>query len=275
MQLRCRERLLDLNTPVIMGVLNVTPDSFSDGGLYMEKDAALRHCETMLKEGATIIDVGGYSSRPGAPHIPEEEELKRVTPVLEALIEKFPEALFSIDTFRYRVAKEALELGVHIINDISAGRFEPKITSLAQQYHVPFVVMHMQGTPQTMQKNPHYENVIEEIFDFFVERIQTLHQQQVYDIILDPGFGFGKTWEHNKILFSHLEHFTTLNYPLLIGISRKSWIQKMTGKGPLEVVPAMCALHWEALKKGVRIFRVHDVEPMKQVLQVWQALNDV
>ena len=261
---------LDFSFPRIMGILNVTPDSFSDGGKYVSTDKALKHVEQMLVEGADIIDIGGYSSRPGAKHISEDEELNRVIPKLEAIQKNFPEVIISIDTFRARVADEALQRNVEIINDISAFSMDPKLLEVLQKYKPCYVLMHMQGTPQTMQKNPTYNNVVKDIVKFMVEKIKKLRRIGVYDIRVDPGFGFGKTPEHNKEIFENIEAFVNLGYPVLVGISRKSWLQKIANTGPLNLSSIMGAMHWELLKRGVKILRVHDVAEAKQIIKLWE-----
>ena len=262
--------MLDLSHPKVMGILNVTPDSFSDGGKYTATEKALLHVEKMLMEGADIIDVGGYSSRPGAKHISVEEELKRVIPKLEAIKKHFPEIVISVDTFRAKVAEEALKIGVEIINDISAFDLDPELLAVISRYKPLYILMHMQGTPQTMQLNPKYEDVTNDIVRFFVEKIKVLHKHEIYDIIIDPGFGFGKTMEHNKQLFKDLAAFVRLGLPVLVGISRKSWLQKVAGASAYELEAVMGAMHWEALKKGVNILRVHNVAEAKRIVRLFE-----
>ncbi len=263
-------KVLDLSHPKVMGILNVTPDSFSDGGKYTATEKALLHVEKMLMEGADIIDIGGYSSRPGAKHISVDEELKRVIPKLEAIKKHFPEAVISVDTFRAKVAEEALKIGVEIINDISAFNLEPELLAVIARYKPLYILMHMQGTPQTMQLNPKYEDVTNDIIRFFVEKINVLHKNEIYDIIIDPGFGFGKTMEHNKQLFNELNAFVRLGLPVLVGISRKSWLQKVAGASAYELEAVMGAMHWEALKKGVKILRVHNVAEAKKIVRLFE-----
>lgn len=265
-------KILDLSQPKIMGILNVTPDSFSDGGKYLSIENALKRTEQMLQEGADIIDIGGYSSRPGAKHISEEEELKRVIPKIEQIKKFFPETIISVDTFRAKVAKEALDRNVEIINDISAFSIDKSMITVLQKYKPVYVLMHMQGTPQTMQKNPRYTDVVKDIIKFIVEKVKTLHKINLYDIIIDPGFGFGKTSEHNKELFKNIHAFVNLGLPVLVGISRKSWLQKIANTGPHELISVMGAMHLELLKKGVRILRVHDVKETKKVIKLWEYL---
>ncbi len=268
--LDCKGKLVQLDTPVVMGILNVTPDSFYDGGQHLGVDAALRRCEQMLEEGATFIDVGGMSSRPGAPICEEEEERRRVLPVLEALSRAFPEALLSVDTIRSGVARAAVEVGACLVNDISAGRFDEAMYATVAELGVPYVLMHMQGTPADMQKNPHYENVVREVLDFFIREVDRLQGAGVVDVILDPGFGFGKTVEHNYSLLKHLSDFHMLEKPLLVGISRKSMICRVLEVRPAEALNGTTALHMAALLQGASILRVHDVKEAMQTIRLWQ-----
>ncbi|MCS6904509.1 MAG: dihydropteroate synthase [Bacteroidia bacterium] len=268
--LNCRGRLISLQKPIIMGILNLTPDSFSDGGNYLLPDKALMHVEKMLQEGASIIDIGGYSSRPGATHISEEEELKRVLPITEKIRLQFPEAILSVDTFRLRVAKEMLSMGVHIINDIYAGRYEEGLFELAAQLRAPYIVMHMQGTPQTMQQTTYYQDLLEEIRTFLIERIQAARQKGVMDVIIDPGFGFGKSINHNYTLLKNLRLFASLGCPLLVGISRKSFMWKVLGVSPTQTLAPTSALHLQALLQGAKILRVHDVKEAAQIITIYE-----
>lgn len=266
--LNCRGRLLDLRVPVVMGILNVTPDSFFDGGKHFSLDTALRQAEQMLREGATIIDVGGASSRPGAPTVPLEEELRRVLPVVQALAERFPEAYLSVDTWRAVVAQAALSAGAHLVNDISAGRFEPEIFAVCAEARAPIVLMHMQGTPETMQQQPVYQDVVTEIFDFFLERIAAARAAGVVDLVLDPGFGFGKTIPHNFELLRRLADFRLLGCPVLVGVSRKSFIYKTLNTTTAEALNGTTALHAVALSNGGQILRVHDVKAARETVQL-------
>jgi dihydropteroate synthase len=222
MTINCRGKLLDLSVPKVMGILNATPDSFYAGGRLMEESAVLEYVHKMIRDGVDIIDVGGMSSRPGAAIIAEEEELKRVIPVLESILKRFPDVLISIDTIRAKVAQQALLAGAHIINDITAGRFEPQIMSIAAGFKAPFIMMHTQGMPATMQNEPAYENVLLEVFNFFTERIEAGRMAGLTDIILDPGFGFGKNVGHNYTLLRNLDFFAHLHLPILAGLSSKS-----------------------------------------------------
>lgn len=271
--LNCRGRLLTLDQPRVMGILNLTPDSFSDGGRYQQWDAALTQVERLLTEGADLIDVGGYSSRPGATDIPAEEELQRIESIVAEILRRFPEALVSVDTFRARVARHVLEMGVHMVNDISAGQFEPEILSVVAEYPVPYVMMHIQGTPQTMQLNPQYDDVVEEVCTYFVDRIGAARQAGIRDLILDPGFGFGKTLAHNYALMQSLGTFRSFGLPILVGISRKSMLTRRLGIPRTETLPAASALHLWSMVQGARLLRVHEVKPAVEVVQIFQTLT--
>lgn len=274
MTLNCRGRLLDLSEPVVMGILNTTPDSFFDGGRFADENAVLARVRKMLAEGAAIIDVGGVSTRPGAAEVSEREELQRVIPVVASVKKHFPDAVVSIDTWRSKVAHEAVEAGAAMVNDISAGRFDPGLFETVAALDVPYILMHMQGTPQTMQQNPHYENVVHEVLDFFIEKLEKLRRLGIKDIVLDPGFGFGKTVEHNFQLLKNLAVFeNVLNLPVLAGISRKSMICKVLKVNPEHALNGTTALHVEALRQGARILRVHDVKEAAEVISLWKALE--
>lgn len=273
--LNCRGRLLTLEVPRLVGVLNLTPDSFSDGGLYNNLDAALAQTERLLAEGAELIDVGAASSRPGAPEVPADEELRRIETIGPALVERFPEALFSVDTWRLVVAQRMLEAGFHVINDISAGRFEPEILTLAARAQAPVILMHMQGTPPTMQINPHYVQPLDEVIQFLVERVQEARAIGVRDIIVDPGFGFGKNLSHNLELLAGLDKLASLGLPVLAGISRKRMVRALAGsESPLEQASVQGALHLEALMRGARLLRVHDVAPARCIVELFLNLSD-
>lgn len=275
MTINCRGRLLSLENPVVMGVLNLTSDSFFDGGRYATEAAALNRVERMLSEGAAIIDIGGMSSRPGAEIISEEEELQRVMPHLESILFRFPEALISIDTVWAKVAGEAVNAGAAMINDISAGKIDPEMYRTAAQTGAPYVLMHMQGTPRDMQRTPVYEDVVRETLDFFITEIGKLRVAGVKDIILDPGFGFGKTVEHNYRLLNNLHVFQIPGLPVLTGLSRKSMICKVLKVNPDEALNGTTALHMVALQQGSRILRVHDVREAVEVIKLWQQLEKV
>jgi len=271
--LNCRGTLLSLDIPQVMGILNLTPDSFSDGGKYNRMDVALAHTEVMLQEGASIVDIGGYSSRPGAIDISPQEELGRITDITAAVLEKFPEAVVSVDTFRAEVAREMLALGVHIVNDISGGGADPEMYGVVADAGAPYILMHMQGRPQNMQKNPQYEDVIGDLWAYFSERLQLARAAGITDIVLDPGFGFGKSLSHNYELFRNLHKFNLLEVPILVGISRKSMIYKLFDAQPDEVLDLTTALHLKALEMGARLLRVHDVKAAVRAVQMYRYLN--
>jgi dihydropteroate synthase len=256
--LNCRGRLLSLEAPLVMGILNLTPDSFSDGGKYMHLGAALAHTDAMVKAGATIIDIGAYSSRPGAAEVSEQDELQRLA-IVPQLVARFPQAIFSVDTFRATVAEAMLAAGVHIINDISAGLADPDMLRVAAAHCAPMILMHMRGTPQTMQQNPTYTDVVAEVIAFLRQAVARAQAAGVHDVVLDPGFGFGKTLAHNYALVAAMPQLQLLGCPLLMGISRKRMLtQGLDLPQPL-ALHAASALHYQALCQGVRILRVHDV----------------
>ncbi|HLP95675.1 MAG TPA: dihydropteroate synthase [Saprospiraceae bacterium] len=275
MTILCKDRLLDLSQPVVMGILNLTPDSFFDGGKYTHADAILQQAEKMLQEGASILDLGGASSRPGAAEVPEAEEMRRVLPAVTGILQRFPEAILSIDTWRASVADAAMAAGAHIINDISGGSLDSNMFATAGRLQTPYILMHMQGTPQTMQQQPHYEDVVTEVLDYFIEKTARLRAAGVKDIILDPGFGFGKTVAHNYTLLKQLHTFGTVTgLPVLAGISRKSMICKALGVKPEHALNGTTALHMVALQQGACILRAHDVREAREVITLWQLLQD-
>ena len=273
MTLNCNGTLLDLTQPKVMGVLNLTPDSFYDGGQHNHLDSASKQCEKMLEEGADFIDLGAYSSRPGADNVSENEEQNRLLTVLENLLKQFPEALFSIDTFRSQVAKEALDRGAHMINDISAGNLDAKMLATVGKYSVPYIAMHMQGTPQDMQNAPHYNDPFAEIAQFFSEKIQACYAAGINDVILDPGFGFGKSIQHNYHLLKRFEHLQQFNIPVLAGVSRKSMIYKTLDTTPDEALNGTTVLHTVALMKKAQLLRVHDVKEAKECVHLLAQLQ--
>lgn len=266
--------LSQLTSPQVMGILNVTPDSFSDGGKYLDVHTALDRIYYMLREGATIIDVGGESTRPNAEPVSEEEELGRVIPILEKAIATFGKAFFSIDTTKYEVAKQALKIGAHIINDVSGLQKEPRLADLCAQYDATYVLMHSQGDPKTMQKNPSYEDVVKDISSFFKEKIQILESKGVNKIVLDPGIGFGKTLEHNLKLVAQLDSFQKIKFPVLVGASRKSMIgQILDGRPSSERLTGTIAVHYHALMNGAKILRVHDVKEASDSIRIFNAIQ--
>lgn len=273
MTINCNGTLLSLNQPLVMGILNLTPDSFSDGGLFMQKKAALVQVEKMLGEGADIIDIGGYSSRPHAIDISVEEELGRIYDITQTILRLFPQAIISIDTFRSEVAQKMLDLGVHIINDISGGTLDANMHKVVAKYPVPYILMHIQGTPQNMQDKPFYQNVVEEVRDYFVENISKAKAAGIKDIIIDPGFGFGKTLKHNYKLFGELAYLKGLGFPMLVGISRKSMIYKLLETTADDVLAETAALHLQALAAGANILRVHEVKAAKRIIKLHEMMH--
>lgn len=272
--MRTGNGLLDLSTPAIMGILNVTPDSFFDGGKFEGVDAALAQTETMLKEGADIIDIGGMSSRPGASIISAEEEMRRVLPVIDAIHKRFADIILSIDTIYSQTAAAAIDAGAGIINDISAAALDASIIQVAIDKKVPYILMHMQGKPQDMQTAPVYDNVLQEVFQFLLTTTRSLEEKGLYDVVIDPGFGFGKTLEHNYQLAAHLDQIAMIGKPVLVGISRKSMICKLLQVNPEHALTGSTALHSILLLKGADILRVHDVKEAVAVRKVVQALKN-
>jgi len=267
--INCKGKLIDLDFPKIMGILNITPDSFFDGGKYNDEKSILKQVEKMLSEGATFIDVGAYSSRPGATHISEEEELNRIVPIIKLLVAHFPEVLLSVDTFRSKVAKKCIEAGAAIINDISGGSADPNMFTTAVELQVPYIIMHMQGTPQNMQDNPQYNNITEDLILDFSKKTSELKKMGLNDIIIDLGFGFGKTVSHNYELLRNLDLFHALECPILTGISRKSMLYKPLDISAKEALNATTYANTIALQKGSQILRVHDVKEAQEII----ALN--
>jgi dihydropteroate synthase len=259
-----------------MGILNATPDSFSDGGNFNEVEAALGRIGLMISQGAHIIDVGGESTRPGSEPVTEQEELDRVLPILEKAITQFPDTFFSIDTTKYRVAEKALELGTHFVNDVSGLQKEPRLVDLCVQHKAGYVMMHSQGNPKTMQKDPRYDDVIADIKKFLKARIDPAKEKGLKNVIIDPGIGFGKTLEHNLKLIAHLEKFQDLGCPLLIGASRKSMIGQILNDRPVDDrLTGTIAVHYHAMINGANIIRVHDVKEAHDSLQVYNAIQSV
>ena len=271
--INCKGKLIDLLTPKVMGIINLTPDSFYDGGKLDSEKEIIHQAEKMLKEGATFLDLGGYSSRPGANFVSETDELNRVLPAVKTLIKEFPNINLSIDTFRSKIAKTCIENGACMINDISAGLLDPQMLEVIANYQVPLVIMHMRGTPETMMLNTNYENLTNDILYFFSERISKARALGINDIIVDPGFGFSKKLDQNFELFNDLELFSFLNTPILIGISRKSMIQKTLNISATESLNGTTALHAIALQKGVSILRVHDVKEAFETISLLQNLK--
>lgn len=266
--------MISLDIPKVMGIVNCTPDSFYDGGKYNNVDSALIQIEKHLVEGADFIDIGGYSSRPGAIDITINEEIKRVAPVIEAAIKRFPEVIISIDTFRSEVAKAAYESGAIIINDISAGTLDTKMFDTILELNTPYIMMHMKHTPQDMQKDIHYDNLLLEVGKYFSEKVNYLHTNGFHDIILDVGFGFAKTLKHNYNLLANLKHFDFLKLPMLVGVSRKSMLYKPLGSESSKALNATTAANMIALQNGANILRVHDVKEAKECISIFNLTND-
>ncbi|GAA4827806.1 dihydropteroate synthase [Algivirga pacifica] len=261
-------KLVSLEVPKVMGILNVTPDSFYDGGKHAHIDYAFQQAQKMLEEGADILDIGGYSSRPGAEDISVEEEKKRVLPIIKTLSEAFPQALISIDTFRSEVAEAAIQQGAHIVNDISGGQLDQQMLEVVAGLQVPYIMMHMRGTPQTMQQKTQYSDLVGELLDFFHQQADKFLAAGGKDIIIDPGFGFAKTVEQNYQLLHCLGELRILNYPILAGLSRKSMIYKKLDITPAEALNGTTVLNTIAIQNGASLLRVHDVKEAKQVIQL-------
>lgn len=273
MTINCKGKLIDLSSPKVMGILNITPDSFYDGGRFKDEVSILNQVDKMLTEGATFIDVGAYSSRPGAKHISEQEELKRIVPVINLLIKKYPESIISVDTFRSKIAKETIHAGAAIVNDISGGNMGTKMFQTVADLQVPYILMHMLGTPQNMQQNPVYNDVIKDIISFFASKIYTLHELKLNDVIIDVGFGFGKTVNHNYQILKDLELFKILDAPILAGISRKSMLYKTLGVSAKEALNATTSANTIALLNGANILRVHDVKEAVEAVKIVNQLK--
>lgn len=268
-------RLMDLSCPQVMGILNVTPDSFYAGSRKQTEEEIAARAQQILAEGGSIIDIGAYSSRPNAEHISAEEEMKRLRNGLEIIGREYPDAVLSVDTFRADVARMCVEeYGVAIVNDIAAGNMDTEMFSTIARLGVPYIMMHMQGTPQNMQQHPHYEDVLREVLYYFSEKVQRLRDMGVKDIILDPGFGFGKTIEHNYELLNQMEEFAIFELPLLVGVSRKSMIYKLLGITPEEALNGTTVLHTIALMKGANILRVHDVKEAVEAVRLTTAMRE-
>jgi dihydropteroate synthase len=273
MTLNCNGQLIALDTPKVMGILNITPDSFYDGGRFKDEKSILTQVEKLLKEGASFIDIGAYSSRPGADFVSEDEELKRLIPVVTLVRNSFPECLISIDSFRSNVVRTAIEAGAALVNDISGGQLDPLMFETVGALQVPYVMMHMRGTPQNMQQMTDYADVSKAVFTYFSERIQLAKKHHIKDIILDLGFGFSKTKDQNFELLALLDYFTNLHHPILAGVSRKSMIYKTLNTTANKALNGTTALHMVALQKGAKILRVHDVKEAMECIKLNEALQ--
>lgn len=270
---RSADQLFSIDSPSVMGIINVTPDSFYRSSRKQTLTELVDTAAQMIEDGASILDIGAASTRPGSEQPEKQEELERLLPALEELKRHFPDIMLSVDTFHSDVARSALKMGAHIINDISAGKFDLEIWGVCAEYSAPYILMHMQGTPLTMQSNPVYKDVTEEVFDFISSHIQQCQAAGIHDIWIDPGFGFGKTIEHNYALMKQLEIFKIHHRPLVVGISRKGMVYRLLQIQPEESLSATSALHLHALMKGADILRVHDVKEAVQVIKLYHELK--
>jgi dihydropteroate synthase len=275
MTINCNGKLIDLSTPKVMGILNCTPDSFYDGGKYKSESQFLSQVEKMLSDGATFVDIGAYSSKPNAEFVSEEEELNRLLPVIELVLKSFPDTIISVDTFRSKIANKAIENGAAIINDISAGNLDEKMLETVAILQVPYIMMHMKGTPQTMQTLTQYDNICKEMLFYFSERVGKARSFGINDIIIDPGFGFAKTLEQNYEVMQKLELFQMLELPLLVGISRKSMIYKTLETTAENSLNGTTFLNAISLQKGANILRVHDVKEAVEGVKLFNKLNQI
>jgi dihydropteroate synthase len=271
--LQSKGRLLNISKPVVMGILNATPDSFYNKGRDSDLDSLLRNAETMLTEGARILDIGGASTKPGAELIEPSEELKRVLPAIEAIVKRFPDTWLSVDTYHAEVAKQAVEAGASIINDVSSGSIDADMLQTVASLKVPYIAMHMKGIPKTMQQNPSYENATLEVLQYLQNTCNNCEQAGITDIIIDPGFGFGKTLEHNYELLRNMHTLRMLGKPILAGISRKGMVWKALGTNAEEALNGTTALNMVALQQGATILRVHDVKEAMEVVKLFGWLN--
>ncbi|MBS4014086.1 MAG: dihydropteroate synthase [Bacteroidetes bacterium] len=271
--LNCGGKIINLSSALVMGIINITPDSFYGGSRFNNEDDILKQVEKMLSEGADIIDIGAASSRPGAKLISPEDEQKVILPALKSVVKKFPQAIISVDTYNSDTAIKSVESGAHIINDISSGDIDVKMFDVIASLNVPYIMMHMQGTPENMQTEPKYNNIIKEISLYFAEKINKLRLMGVNDIIIDPGFGFGKTLENNYELLSKLDYFKIFDCPMLVGLSRKSMINKVLNTKPDEALNGTTVLNTIALMKDAKILRVHDVKEAKQAIMLVEGFG--
>lgn len=272
--INCRGKLLDLSAPVIMGIINITDDSFYAASRSRHLHHVLDKAGEHLQYGAGILDLGAQSTRPGAATVGEQEELDRLLPAIHAIVNQFPEAVISVDTWYAGVAERAIQAGAAIINDVSAGNMDPGMLATAGRLQVPYIAMHMKGTPDTMQKDPQYENVVQEVLDYFIKKLAQCRAAGIDDVIIDPGFGFGKTLAHNYTLLKHLQLFEVLECPLLAGVSRKSMIYRLLGITPEEALNGTTVIHTLALQQGVHLLRVHDVKPAAEAVRIWEYISN-
>ncbi len=272
MTINCKGNLIDLTSPKVMGILNITPNSFFDGGKYSDENSILNQVEKMLLDGATFIDVGAYSSKPNAEFVSENEEISRLLPVIGSVLKNFPETVISVDTFRASVAKKAIENGACIVNDISAGSLDENMMQTVTNLKVPYIMMHMKGNPQTMQSLTQYENIVKEMLFYFSEKVAQARSLGINDLIVDPGFGFAKTLEQNFEVMNKLELFQMLELPLLVGVSRKSMIYKTLETSAEFALNGTTVLNTIALQKGAKILRVHDVKEAVECVKLYESL---
>lgn len=268
--LNCKGELLVIDKPVVMGIINVTPDSFYEGSRQQTGESILAQATTMINEGADIIDVGGQSTRPGSERISVKEELERVLPAIEIILKSFPGTVISVDTYQSQVASACVNAGASIINDISAGNLDSEMITTVAKLGVPYICMHMKGSPENMQKDPTYENITREVLDFFIQKTDECKRAGINDIIIDPGFGFGKTISHNFRLLKELHAFKMIERPILAGLSRKSTIYKTLGTTAEEALNGTTVLHTLALQNGADILRVHDVKEAKEAIALYK-----
>lgn len=273
MTINCNGKLISLDQPKVMGILNVTPDSFFDGGKYKDESSILSQVQKMINEGATFIDIGAYSTRPGGLEIDNTTELNRITPIVKLILKEFPNTILSIDTFRSSVAKECIQLGAAIINDISAGLQDKQMLNTVAKMNVPYIMMHMKGTPQNMQQKTGYDDMLKEILLFFSKRLSLAKSLGIKDIIIDPGFGFAKNVDQNYELLRQLQMMNFIDHPLLVGISRKSMIYKTLNTTAEQALNGTTALHMVCLQKGAKILRVHDVKEAMECVKLHDQLN--
>ncbi|MCD0469261.1 dihydropteroate synthase [Flavobacterium sp. JAS] len=273
MLINCKGQLIDLSIPKVMGILNVTPNSFFDGGKYKNEAEIISQVDKMLSEGATFIDIGAYSSKPSAEFVTEQEEIERIVPVIELILKHFPETLLSIDTFRAAVTKASIESGAALINDIAAGELDDKMVEVIAQYNVPYIMMHMRGNPQTMQSLTQYDDIVKEMLFYFSEKVKHARSLGINDLILDPGFGFAKTTDQNYEVLQKMELFNLLELPVLAGVSRKSMIYKTLGNTAQDALNGTTVINTIALTKGAKILRVHDVKEAMECVTLFEKMG--
>jgi dihydropteroate synthase len=271
--LNCKGKLLTIEQPLVMGIINATPDSFYKGDLPAGVEKIVEQVGKMISEGADIIDIGGQSTRPGSNHISASEEIQRVIPVIDSILAAYPQTILSIDTYHSQVAEAAIKAGASIVNDISAGSLDPEMISCVASHNVPYICMHMKGTPENMQDNPTYEDLVKEVLDFFIDKIDQCKRAGIKDLVIDPGFGFGKTIHQNFILLKQFSIFKILDQPILAGLSRKSMIYKTLGIDVSEALNGSTVLNTIALQQGASILRVHDVREAKEAITIFTAFD--